>query len=110
MTDFLRLNPTEKQVFEQKVAEFAPPNKEQVMKLTTSWKEEGIEEGKVAEAQGIALRQLPKRIGALSESQEAQIRRLPLQRLEDLTIALLDFTQPGDLEAWLQETSNTQAE
>ena len=111
---YLRLNATENRVFEQKVAAFAEPHKEQVMELTTSWKLEGIEEGRVEgrmeEAQRIVLRLLRRRIGVLSETQEVQIRRLSLQRLEELTDAVLDFTQPGDLETWLIDASSQQQE
>jgi len=72
------------------------------MKLMTSWKLEGLEEGRLEGAQRLALRQLRRRTGGVSELQEAQIRRLPLEHLDDLADALLDFTQPSDLDEWLQ--------
>ena len=73
------------------------------MRYMTSWRLEGIEEGRLEEAQRLTLRQLPLRISDVSELQEAHIRRLSLERLEDLGEALLDFTQPDDLDAWLTE-------
>jgi hypothetical protein len=112
---YLRLNASERQVFDDAVAEFAPPQKEQAMKIMTSWELEGIEkgkvegrvEGRVEEAQILAIRQLRRRFDGMSEVQEAHINRLTLERLEDLAIALLDFTQPGDLDSWLTATADS---
>lgn len=56
------------------------------------------------EAQGeakVTLRQLSRRCGPLSGEQESVIRRLPLERLEALAEALLDFEGMADLNAWL---------
>ena len=49
----------------------------------------------------VTLRQLARRCGPLSAGQESVIRRLPLERLEDLAEALLDFEGMDDLKAWL---------
>ena len=49
----------------------------------------------------VTLRQLNRRCGPLSEATTAQIRALPLQQLEQLAEALLDFSGPADLRAWL---------
>ena len=78
------------------------------MELMTSWMLKGIEEGRVEEAQRLALMQLQSRPGGVSERQETQIRRLSLEQLEDLAGALLDFTHSGDLDAWLQEKAGTE--
>jgi hypothetical protein len=61
----------------------------------------GRQEGRQAEAVGISLRQLQLRCGALTASQQASIQALPLSALETLSIALLDFQGPEDLNAWL---------
>ena len=56
------------------------------------------------EAQGeakVTLRQLGRRCGPLSTEQETLIRALPLERLEALAEALLDFEGMADLNAWL---------
>jgi predicted transposase YdaD len=56
------------------------------------------------EARGKAkdtLRQLGRRCGPLSAEQESLIRSLPLERLEGLAEALLDFQGIADLNAWL---------
>jgi predicted transposase YdaD len=49
----------------------------------------------------VTLRQLSRRCGPLSAEQESLIRSLPLERLEALAEALLDFEGMADLNAWL---------
>ncbi len=56
------------------------------------------------QAQGeakVTLRLLSRRCGPLSAGQESLIRSLPLERLEALAEALLDFEGIADLNAWL---------
>ena len=49
----------------------------------------------------VTLRQLSRRCGPLSAEQESLIRSLPLERLEALAEALLDFEGMADLNSWL---------
>ena len=49
----------------------------------------------------MALRLLNRRCGPLSGATTAQIQALPLEQLETLADALLDFTGPADLSTWL---------
>ena len=63
--------------------------------------EEGREEGRQSEAAQLICRQLHRRIGSLTEAQHEQIKALPVEPLEDLGEALLDFTASADLDAWL---------
>jgi len=51
----------------------------------------------------VTLRQLNRRCGPLSDATTAVIQALPLEQLEALAEALLDFSGPADLEAWLEE-------
>ena len=81
----------------------------------TRWAQEWIEEGRqegeargeargrAAEAAAMAIRQLNHRCGPLSEATTAHIQALPLQQLEALTDALLDFAGADDLASWLAE-------
>ena len=62
---------------------------------------EGEARGRAEEAAAMSLRLLNRRCGPLSEATTAQIRALPLQQLEQLAEALLDFSGPADLRAWL---------
>ena len=57
--------------------------------------------GEAQEAAKMTLRQLNRRCGPLSEVTTAQIQALPLEQLEGLADALLDFQGPADLAAWL---------
>lgn len=64
----------------------------------------------IAEARGralgeatVTLRQLNRLCGPLSEATTAEIQALPLEQLESLAEALLDFSGPTDLTAWLEE-------
>jgi hypothetical protein len=57
--------------------------------------------GPAAEAAALTLRQLGRQCGPLSEATTAEIQALPLEQLEALADALLDFTGPADLAAWL---------
>lgn len=59
---------------------------------------EGRQEGELE----IALRQLRRRCGSLSNRQVDRVRGLPQQQLEELAEALLDFRDGRDLEARLQ--------
>jgi len=71
------------------------------------WIEEGRQEGEVrgraAEAASVTLRQLNRRCGPLTDASTARIQALPLEQLEALAEALLDFTGQADLAAWLAE-------
>ena len=49
----------------------------------------------------MTLLQLNRRCGSLSTATTARIQALPLEQLEALAEALLDFTGPADLDAWL---------
>jgi len=42
-----------------------------------------------------------KRLGSLEAEIEARIAELPVEQLEELAEALLDFTAPSDLTGWL---------
>jgi predicted transposase YdaD len=63
--------------------------------------QQGQAEGRRAEAASMTLRQLSRLCGPLSEVTIASIQALPLERLEVLGLALLDFRGAADLAAWL---------
>jgi predicted transposase YdaD len=62
-----------------------------------------IEEGRRNEASALALRLLERRCGSLSAAITARIMALELPQLEELALALLDFSGPQDLGAWLEQ-------
>ena len=51
----------------------------------------------------VTLRLLNRRCGPLSAATTTRIQALPLPQLESLVEALLDFSGPADLQAWLEE-------
>ena len=51
----------------------------------------------------VILRLLNRRCGPVGEATTARILALPLQQLEALAEALLDFSGPDDLSAWLSQ-------
>jgi flagellar biosynthesis/type III secretory pathway protein FliH len=75
--------------------------REEVMELTTSWKEEGIQIGlQQGLQQGLqretelVLRQLKKRLGALNEQAEKRLRHCQSKKLKNLErLCLISKTQ-----------------
>lgn len=65
-------------------------------------RQEGRQEGKQEEGMVIVLRQLARRIGAVTPELQSRIQSLSLPQLEDLGEALLDFADAADLVVWLQ--------
>lgn len=107
---YLRLSENENEKFSQELKQLPEREKEEIMELTTSWKEEGIQiglqqgrqEGRQEEAVALTLRQLRRRLGELSARTEARIRKLSVLELEQLGEDLLDFERAADLSAWLR--------
>jgi predicted transposase YdaD len=62
----------------------------------------GEAKGKIEGELNFALRLLVRRVGTIAPETEAQIRTLSLPQLEELGEALLDFSQPSDLQDWLR--------
>lgn len=60
-------------------------------------------EGREEEAINLVIRQLTKRFGEVSGEIRSSISSLPLTVVEDLSEALLDFTNLSDLNLWLAE-------
>ena len=59
----------------------------------------GRQEGEV----DIVLRQINRRCGQMPIAQQAQIKSLPINKIESLAEVLLDFKGMADLEIWLLE-------
>ncbi|NJN37632.1 MAG: DUF4351 domain-containing protein [Acaryochloridaceae cyanobacterium CSU_3_4] len=70
----------------------------------------GETKGKIEEGLNLVLRQLNRRIGTIAPSTETQIRSLSLSQLEELGEALLDFSNPSDLDEWLRLRSVARSE
>jgi len=61
----------------------------------------GRQEGEAQGEAKVTMRLLNRRCGPLSDATTARIQALPLEQLETLAEALLDFSGPADLAAWL---------
>ncbi|HEX5084435.1 MAG TPA: DUF4351 domain-containing protein [Blastocatellia bacterium] len=72
------------------------------MEYVTLTERRGIRKGIRIGAAEMALRQLQQRFGALDDAAHAHIGALPIEQLEELSVALLDFSSLQDLEDWLQ--------
>jgi hypothetical protein len=78
--------------------------RELIMRLAPLYqqdREKAVQEGRQREAANLVLRQLNRRLGQISASVEEQIHQLPVEQLEDLGEALLDFESEADLLYWL---------
>ncbi len=62
--------------------------------------QQGLEQGRIQEA-NLVIRLLQRRFGEIPQNLEETIRKLPVERLEDLGLALLDFNTLTDLDNWL---------
>lgn len=64
-------------------------------------KKDAMQEGRQKEAASLIVRQLGKRFGELAEDVRRSITALPLTELEELSEALLDFSEASELKSWL---------
>lgn len=94
---YLRLRGAEEQAFQAEVATFSPREQEAVMEIVTSWEQKGRAEGQ----RDLVERLLIRKLGPLSDATLARLVPLSSSQLTALGEALLDFTAPGDLAAWL---------
>ncbi len=74
---------------------------EKNMRYITSIEKAGRIKGKLEGEQKVILRQLNRRIGELQPSVIEQIEKLPVEQLEELAEALLDFSTVVNLQQWL---------
>ena len=68
--------------------------------------EQGIQRGIQQEA-SLIIRLLKRKVGELSPDLETSVMGLPINILEDLGEALLDFNSLDDLTTWLEENNNS---
>lgn len=100
--NYLQLNSVEKQQFQVEVDKIKlPTERENVMEITTSWKEEGIVQGRELGERGLTIKLLTRKLGNISPELLARVNGLSIDRVEALAEDLLDFTSVGDLELWL---------
>jgi predicted transposase YdaD len=102
---YLQLNEEGQQWVGAEVSKLDPAKGEEVMELMTNSERIGLEKGlRQGQQQGSAklvLRQLKRQVGQLAPELESQVAALPVEKLEDLAEALLDFSEPRQLADWL---------
>ena len=69
-------------------------------------KQQGIQQGEIT----LTLRLLRRRLGSLTDESVTRIRALPIEQLENLGEALLDFQSETDLQDWFAEVSGSEIE
>ena len=69
----------------------------------------GEARGEAREGAKVTLRLLTRRCGSLSADTTVRIQALPLEQLEALAEAVLDFTGTADLDAWLAAHQSSRA-
>ncbi|MBR8833499.1 MAG: Rpn family recombination-promoting nuclease/putative transposase [Stigonema ocellatum SAG 48.90 = DSM 106950] len=74
--------------------------------IREEFREEFREEVLREEALQLIQRQLPRRIGAVNQQLQQSINQLSVEQLENLAVALLDFSNEADLVTWLENNSN----
>ena len=97
---YLRLNTEEEAMFQSELSTMELVEQEQIMQITTSWKEEGRLEGRLEEKLNITFRLLNRKLGNLPEAIAIQIKSLEPSQLDSLTEDLLEFETLDDLERW----------
>ena len=79
-------------------------DREFIMRLAPLYqqdREQAVQQGEQRGEAKLVLRQLQRRFGEIPQNLEETIRKLPVERLEDLGLALLDFNTLTDLDNWL---------
>lgn len=105
---YLHLNQEEESTFQSLLSTMELQEQEQIMQITTSWKEqgrvEGRQEGRIEEKLAIILRLLNRKLGNLPLEIDTQIKSLEPNKLDTLTEDLLDFGTLEDLNQWLSNS------
>ncbi len=68
--------------------------------------QQGLQLGRKEGESLLILRLLSRRFGLMEPELQESIRQLPLPQLENLGVALLDFSNMTDLTTWLQRVKN----
>ena len=111
---YLRLSAEENDQYVTEVEKLAQPEKESVMELEMSWREQALNEGLrqgmeqgvlqgVQRMAALVTHQIEKRLGSVPATQREKIAGLNADQIERLADALLDFQTIDQLDQWLKE-------
>ena len=103
---YIKLLEAERKKFEAEIKKLPSKEREEFMEMMTSWEEEGI---KIGEKRGkklgkleLVVSQIKKRFGRLKKTQEKQVLALPIDKIDELGMALFDFKNVEELQNWLK--------
>ena len=106
----LRLDAEQKLQMHEQLARLEPERKEKIMTHINPFVEIGIEKGRLQGEIGLVLRLLRRRFGMLDAEDEAMVKSLPVEQVEDLGDALLGFQCLQDLSSWLAKCEKLEVE
>ena len=98
---YLKLTPDEEQRYRRERAKLGPQEEQKEMVLTTSWEQKGLVEGRKQGEALIVSQQMERRFGTLAPELQQRINALGTEQLETLALELFDFTEIGQVYAWL---------
>jgi len=96
---YISLLEAERKKLETEMQKLPSKEKEEVMEIMTSWKEEGVQMGKV-ELLNILLKE---KIGRVNKNVQKQINKLSTEQLTEFGKALFNFESEKDVETWLNK-------
>lgn len=106
---YIRLLEAERKTLETEMQKLPSKEREEVMEIMTSWKEEGIEIGM---GRGVQLGKvelimdlLNERVGRINKNLQRQISKLSVEQLTEFGKALFNFKSTKDVELWLNRVS-----
>ena len=97
---YLTLTGEELKQYERAFAKLAPEEQEARMELVSSWERKGIEQGRQEGKEELVIRLLNRRLGSVAPEVKERLDTLPVEKLDELGEALLDFASVADLEIW----------
>jgi hypothetical protein len=100
---YLRLSKKEQHIFQSQMNQIESQEKEIIMTITTSWKEEGIKEGRKLELIESILEILKFKSINLTDALQLKINDLEISQLKELRKASLEFVNFNELRQWLEE-------
>lgn len=104
---YLNLSELEEQAFQAELGRIKPEERKEVMEIVTSWMKTGIQQG-IERETNLVLRQLERKFGELDPELETRVRKLEITQLEELGVALLDFSNTDELSIWLNNLEQSE--
>jgi len=98
---YLKLTVEETKQYQREFSELPPDEQEIAMQLISSFRKEGIQQGLHEGQQRIITRQIERLFGTVTPEILQRLHTLSNKNLEDLGVAMFDFSNLADLESWL---------